>query len=101
LRTTTPGRGLAVLLVRDEQDAILGGLYGRVFSSGCTSSCFRCRNRGAVRVLARTDAPWPKTWPEKRCLGIWLDTFDFQAPEFYKKLGIQPVWRDRRLPAGA
>jgi len=24
---------------------------------------------------------------EKDCVGIWLDTFDFQAPGFYKKLG--------------
>ena len=24
------------------------------------------------------------------CVGIWLDTFEFQAPGFYEKLGFTP-----------
>jgi hypothetical protein len=37
---------------------------------------------------------------EKRCLGIWLDTFDFQAPEFYKKLGFSQFGEIVDYPPG-
>jgi hypothetical protein len=37
---------------------------------------------------------------EKRCMGIWLDTFDFQAPEFYKKLGFSQFGEIVDYPPG-
>ena len=33
-------------------------------------------------------------------LGIWLDTFDFQAPEFYKKLGFSQFGEIVDYPPG-
>ena len=37
---------------------------------------------------------------EKNCLGIWLDTFSFQAPEFYKKLGFSQFGEIVDYPPG-
>ncbi len=37
---------------------------------------------------------------EKSCVGIWLDTFDFQAPDFYKRLGFTEFGRLDDFPPG-
>jgi ribosomal protein S18 acetylase RimI-like enzyme len=37
---------------------------------------------------------------EKDCVGIWLDTFSFQAPEFYKKLGFSECGEILDYPLG-
>ncbi len=34
------------------------------------------------------------------CIGIWLDTFTFQAPWFYPKLGFVEFARLPNYPAG-
>jgi GNAT superfamily N-acetyltransferase len=68
---------------------IRGGLIGNI-------------NRGwtYVAVLAVDEALRGQGWGEKlmqkaeawartnKCSGIWLDTFTFQAPKFYQKLGF-------------
>ena len=37
---------------------------------------------------------------EKECIGIWLDTFDFQAPEFYRKHGYSELGQIPDFPPG-
>ncbi|MNJ78333.1 hypothetical protein D3C77_760620 [compost metagenome] len=37
---------------------------------------------------------------EKGCVGIWLDTFDFQAPGFYQKLGFTEFGQLEDFPPG-
>ncbi len=37
---------------------------------------------------------------EKNCVGIWLDTFDFQAPEFYRQLGFSEFGQVNDYPPG-
>ncbi|MGH8409424.1 MAG: GNAT family N-acetyltransferase, partial [Pseudomonas sp.] len=37
---------------------------------------------------------------EKGCAGIWLDTFSFQAPGFYRKLGFSEFGHIAEYPPG-
>ena len=37
---------------------------------------------------------------ERQCLGIWLDSFSFQAPGFYKKLGFTEFGAIADYPPG-
>jgi GNAT superfamily N-acetyltransferase len=80
-------RPLAVL-VADDAGKILGGLSGATFWSWFYIEFFwlpePLRGAGLGReILARAEA-------ESRargCLGVWLDSFSFQAPGFYQRQG--------------
>ncbi|MET0774975.1 MAG: GNAT family N-acetyltransferase [Pseudomonas mandelii] len=89
------------LLVRDENGEILGGLYGRVFYQwmfiDLLSVPEQARGQGLGSRLMRMAEDLAR---EKECAGIWLDTFDFQAPEFYKKLGYSEFGQIVDYPPG-
>ena len=38
---------------------------------------------------------------EQQCIGIWLDTFTFQAPDFYRKLGYVVFGEIANYPPGS
>ncbi|WP_445177836.1 GNAT family N-acetyltransferase [Pseudomonas sp. McL0111] len=89
------------LLVRDEHDAILGGLYGRVFYQWLFIELLSVpeagRGHGVGSKLMHMAEEFARN---KGCIGIWLDTFDFQAPEFYKKLGYSEFGEIVDYPPG-
>lgn len=37
---------------------------------------------------------------DKGCVGVWLDTFSFQAPDFYQKLGYSVFGELKDYPPG-
>lgn len=56
------------------------------------------RGRGVGRRLVeRAEAEARR----RRCTGIWLDTFGFQAPGFYEALGYAEFGRLPEYPAGS
>ncbi|MBY9063721.1 GNAT family N-acetyltransferase [Sphingomonas yunnanensis] len=76
------------LVVRDEAGAIVGGLWGAasyrwLFVQYLALPAER-RGRGEGGALMRTaEAEAARLG----CVGVWLDTFSFQARGFYEKLG--------------
>ncbi|MDI2595154.1 GNAT family N-acetyltransferase [Pseudomonas sp. N3-W] len=89
------------LLVRDEAGAILGGLYGRVFYRWLFIELLSVPEQGRGLGLGSTLMNMAEELAnEKECVGIWLDTFSFQAPAFYKKLGFSEFGQIADYPPG-
>jgi 8-oxo-dGTP pyrophosphatase MutT (NUDIX family)/GNAT superfamily N-acetyltransferase len=88
LGDTKPSR-LAVF-VRDLQGRILAGLAGSTYAGWFFVADLwvhaELRRRGIGReLLARAE----RRAAELGCHSVWLDTFSFQAPEFYRELGYE------------
>ncbi|MDD1015732.1 GNAT family N-acetyltransferase [Pseudomonas rubra] len=66
-----------------------GGLYGKISSGWMFIELLAVpeslRGHGLGRDLMALAEARAR---EAGCLGIWLDTFSFQAPAFYRKLGF-------------
>ena len=89
------------LMVKDENGAILGGLYGRMIFRWMFIELLSVPEQGrgqgiGSKLMAQAEA----LAREKNCYGLWLDTFDFQAPEFYRKLGFSQFGEIVDYPPG-
>ena len=92
--------GMIVITVRDAAGAIAGGLWGR---TGYGFLFVELLSTGAARGsgLGRRIMDMAETEAKKRGLtGIWLDTWTFQAPGFYEKLGFAECGRIPNYPPG-
>lgn len=90
------------LVLRDASGDIVGGAYGATYYGWAFVEVLfvpaELRGRGlgagligAVERLAR----------ERGCAGIWLDTYAFQAPGFYRRLGFTDFGEIDGFPPGA
>ena len=92
--------GLLAVSVRDGAGSILGGLWGRtaygfLFVELLTLGPARGLGLGRkVMALAEAEAR------RRGLVGIWLDTWTFQAPAFYPKLGFEECGRITDYPPG-
>jgi len=94
-----PGKSLAVALWRGK--TIVGGLTGWTWMGWCYVELLwieeRYRGKGYGAQLMR------KAEAEVRKRGVrnmFLDTYSFQAPGFYKKLGFRQYGKLRDFPKG-
>lgn len=81
---------LAVFLRHPENDAIIGGLWGTSAAGWLYIELLyvpdALRTRGIGSSLIRKAE---EIAAKRGCVGIRLDTFSFQAPGFYEKLGYR------------
>jgi len=89
------------IVLRDAAGDIVGGLWGMTGFSWlfvqylAVAPALKGQGHGRALMLAAED--------EARrfaCVGIWLDTFSFQARGFYEKLGYDVVGRIDDFPPG-
>ena len=87
------------LILRDEDETIVGGITGRIFwyhlhiHNLWVDASLRGSGYGKelLRMIEQVAI-------ENKCTLIQLDTFSFQAPEFYKKNGYEIVGLIEELP---
>jgi GNAT superfamily N-acetyltransferase len=90
------------LLVRDEHtQEVLGGLWAEVFYRWLYIELLaipeQSRGQGiGTRLMGMAE----EVAREKGCIGIWLDTFDFQAPGFYERNGFSRFANLEDFPPG-
>jgi GNAT superfamily N-acetyltransferase len=93
-------RGTLAVTVRGADGAVVGGLWGRtgygyLFIERMYSGPARGVGLGrAIMELAEAEAR------RRGLIGIWLDTWTFQAPGFYQKLGFIEFGRITDYPPG-
>ena len=78
------------VLVCDEAGAVVGGLIGRTTAAWLYVELFwlpeALRGTGlGTRVMMEAEAEAV----QRGCIGAHLDTYDYQAPDFYRKLGYE------------
>ncbi len=92
---------LAITLQDPESDAIIGGLWGESYYDWLfinfliVPDTFRKRGVGSALMKKAEEIA-----ANRGCLGIRLDTFSFQAPAFYEKLGYRRYGRLVNHPKG-
>ncbi len=92
---------LALLIRNEHTDEVIGGLYGSIFYRWLFIELLavpeQTRGQGTGSKLLDMAEELAR---EKGCVGIWLDTFDFQAPEFYPKHGFTRFGQLDDFPPG-
>jgi GNAT superfamily N-acetyltransferase len=104
--TSRAGRGedyrpLAILLHDAETEVVIGGLWGASYFSHLFIELLfvpeELRQSGlGRRVMAEAEQEARR----RGCVGIWLDTFSFQARGFYEKLGYTVFGAIEDYPPG-
>ena len=94
------GWGLLAVTVRDAAGAVVGGLWGRTSHGFLFVELLAlgpARGEGLGREVMRVAEAEAR---RQGLAGIWLDTFTFQAPGFYGKLGFAECGRIPDHPPG-
>ena len=89
------------VLLRNGRGDIVGGLWGRTYWRWLFVELLyvplRVRGGGLGARLLRAAEDEAAN---RGCFGVWLDTFAFQAPGFYERLGYQRFGEITGLPPG-
>jgi GNAT superfamily N-acetyltransferase len=81
---------LAILINDPSTGATLGGLWGRISYDWLIVELFVVPEQFRGKNLGTSILTQAEDYARQRgCIGVWLDTYTFQAPDFYKKLGYE------------
>lgn len=89
------------IMARANDGGLVGGLKGRTFYGWLFIDWLwvspTARGQGVgVQLLAMAEHAAQK----RQCIGAYVDTFSFQAPDFYRRNGYEEFGRIAELPPG-
>ena len=96
------GHSRVAILIRDDSTSeVTGGLWASVYYDWLYVEllCVPAASRGSgtgTALLATAES----IAIARNCVGVWLDTYEFQAPAFYEKLGYEVFARLPEYPRG-
>ena len=96
-----PGISPVDVFVRDEAGRVIGGLVGQIkwrwlyVSKLWLPNSLRGTGTGTKLMRTAEDHAW-----QQGCLGVYLDTFEYQALPFYLKLGYELFGTLEGFPPG-
>jgi GNAT superfamily N-acetyltransferase len=100
-RATADYEPFAIRL-RDDAGDIVGGLFARRFYRWLFVELLFVPDAARRMGLGSTMLLQAEQYArEKGCVGVWLDTFSFQAPNFYPKLGFTRFGALEDYPPGS
>jgi GNAT superfamily N-acetyltransferase len=97
-----PGNGRPlVIAMRDESDQVVGGLWGYTGYEWLFTQLLvvPASSRGTgigTKLMAMAEAEAAA----RGCTGAWLDTFEFQAKDFYERIGYDCFAELPNYPTG-
>ncbi len=91
-----------VIRLRDDDGKVVGGLWGRTTYEWLFVEWLvvpeQLRGQGlGLQMMQKAEAEARS----RKCIGMWLDTFEFQARGFYEKLGFSVIGQVEDLPRGS
>lgn len=96
-----PSETVGILLRDPASQEVVGGLYGEISFGWLLIELLsipdQMRTQGTGTRLMRAAEDLAR---ERGCEGIWLDTFSFQAPGFYRKQGFTEFGHIADFPPG-
>ncbi|WLH82890.1 N-acetyltransferase [Pseudomonas sp. FP2338] len=96
-----PSETVGILLRDPASQEVVGGLYGEIAFGWLFIELLsipdQMRTQGTGTRLMRAAEDLAR---ERGCEGIWLDTFSFQAPGFYRKQGFTEFGHIADFPPG-
>lgn len=94
-------RPLWVLLRQDERGPVIGGLMGATaWSHLRIEALFVPELMRGTGIGAQILAMAEEEARHRGCIGVWLDTYSFQAREFYERLGYEVLGEIADYPPG-
>ena len=89
------------LLLKDEQVVTIGGLWGlSAYNWLFVELLFIPEHLRGIGTGCHPIQQAEDVARQRNCIGVWLDTFSFQALPFYRKLGYTLFGEPQRPPQG-
>ena len=89
------------IIAHNEQGEIIGGLYGRSMWGTLEIKTFAVKPENRKEGIGQKLMLEAEAEAKRRnCRFISLDTFSFQAPGFYEKIGFEKIGTETDFPKG-